>query len=118
MQSRGLKLNPITTLYYIAPASFGFLAILWLYMEAEAVLHHPIVSCCTTPLPIHSLFWKGDQMHQWLAMHMMVLCKQRSSIAELWAHHSISGSFLVRRASSSVKVSHEKGLGYSAMLLL
>lgn len=94
MQSRGLKLNPITTLYYIAPASFGFLAILWLYMEAEAVLHHPIVSCCTTPRPIDSLSGEGNQTHQRLAMHTMVCCKQRSPIAELRAHHSFQEHFL------------------------
>ena len=33
-------------------------------------------------------------MHQWLAMHMVVRYKQRRPIAELWAHNSISRTFL------------------------
>ena len=36
MQRRGLSLNPITTLYYIAPASLAFLSIPWFFIEADA----------------------------------------------------------------------------------
>ena len=35
LQRRGLKLNPITTLYYVAPASGFFLMIPWSVLEAE-----------------------------------------------------------------------------------
>ena len=35
LQKRGLKLNPITTLYYVAPASGFFLMIPWSVLEAE-----------------------------------------------------------------------------------
>jgi len=35
LQKRGLKLNPITTLYYVAPASGLFLMIPWSVLEAE-----------------------------------------------------------------------------------
>uniref|UniRef100_A0A7R9Z8N2 Sugar phosphate transporter domain-containing protein n=1 Tax=Chlamydomonas euryale TaxID=1486919 RepID=A0A7R9Z8N2_9CHLO len=34
LQQRGIKLNPITTLYYIAPACFGFLLIPFSFIEA------------------------------------------------------------------------------------
>ena len=44
LQKRGLSLNPILTLYYIAPASFCFLSILWIFLEKDAVLAHPMVS--------------------------------------------------------------------------
>lgn len=47
LQKRGLSLNPILTLYYIAPASFCFLSILWLFLEKDAVLAHPMVSPVT-----------------------------------------------------------------------
>lgn len=35
LQSRGLKLNPITTLYYVAPCCFGFLLIPFFALEAS-----------------------------------------------------------------------------------
>lgn len=35
LQRRGLSLNPITTMYYIAPASFAFLSIPWAVIEAR-----------------------------------------------------------------------------------
>ena len=44
LQKRGLRLNPILTLYYIAPASFCFLSVLWLFLEKDAFLAHPMVS--------------------------------------------------------------------------
>jgi hypothetical protein len=37
-QRRGLSLNPITTMYYIAPASFAFLSIPWFFIEARPML--------------------------------------------------------------------------------
>lgn len=33
LQGRGIKLNPITTLYYVAPACFCFLLLPWLAIE-------------------------------------------------------------------------------------
>ena len=33
MQKRGLKLNPITSLYYIAPCCLAFLSIPWVLVE-------------------------------------------------------------------------------------
>ena len=44
LQKRGLRLNPILKLYYIAPASFCFLSVLWFFLEKDAVLAHPMVS--------------------------------------------------------------------------
>lgn len=41
LQSRGLKLNPITTLYYVAPCCFGFLFVPWLFLEAGAIMRDP-----------------------------------------------------------------------------
>jgi len=38
LQRRGLKLNPVTTLYYVAPASFVCLALPWSILEAPALL--------------------------------------------------------------------------------
>ena len=35
LQRRGLSLNPITTMYYIAPASFLFLCVPWGVIEAR-----------------------------------------------------------------------------------
>ncbi|CAL5221974.1 g4256 [Coccomyxa viridis] len=40
LQRKGLKLNPFLTMYYIAPASFGVLSILWIFVEREAVMAH------------------------------------------------------------------------------
>jgi hypothetical protein len=37
LQRRGLKLNPITTLYYVAPASGFFLMIPWSVLEVEKI---------------------------------------------------------------------------------
>lgn len=37
LQRRGLSLNPITTLYYIAPCSLGFLFIPWLFLEKDVL---------------------------------------------------------------------------------
>lgn len=38
LQSRGIKLNPISTLYYIAPACFMFLLVPFVTLEAPAML--------------------------------------------------------------------------------
>ena len=38
LQRRGLSLNPITTLYYIAPVSFAFLCIPWFFLESGTLL--------------------------------------------------------------------------------
>lgn len=38
LQRRGLSLNPITSLLYIAPASFAFLSIPWWFIEAGPLL--------------------------------------------------------------------------------
>ena len=35
LQSRGLKLNPVTTLYYVAPCCFCFLLLPFFYLEAH-----------------------------------------------------------------------------------
>lgn len=43
LQRRGLKLNPITTLYYIAPCCFGFLLIPFAFIEAPKLLNDPSV---------------------------------------------------------------------------
>ncbi len=39
LQQRGIKLNPITTLYYIAPACFAFLLIPFCFLEAPKMLY-------------------------------------------------------------------------------
>lgn len=38
LQSRGLKLNPITTLYYVAPCCFVFLLIPFSFIEYEKIM--------------------------------------------------------------------------------
>ncbi|GAB4819493.1 hypothetical protein N2152v2_006539 [Parachlorella kessleri] len=43
LQSRGLKLNPITTLYYVAPCCFCFLLVPWLFLEAGKIAADPNV---------------------------------------------------------------------------
>lgn len=40
---RGLSLNPITTLYYIAPASFVCLLLPWAIFEARPLMNDPTV---------------------------------------------------------------------------
>ena len=50
MQRKGLKLNPFLTMYYIAPASFGVLSVLWIFVEREAVMAHHFVSLSSQPL--------------------------------------------------------------------
>jgi len=37
LQSKGLKLNPITTLYYIAPACFVCLGVPWIFLELPKI---------------------------------------------------------------------------------
>ncbi|KAK9819643.1 hypothetical protein WJX72_000664 [[Myrmecia] bisecta] len=43
LQRRGLTLNPITTMYYIAPASLAFLAIPFALIEARQIFYDPAV---------------------------------------------------------------------------
>lgn len=38
LQSRGIKLNPVTTLYYIAPACFGFLCFPFAFIELPKMM--------------------------------------------------------------------------------
>ena len=42
-QRRGLKLNPITSLYYIAPCCFGFLLLPFLMFELPKIRNDPAV---------------------------------------------------------------------------
>ena len=44
LQSRGLKLNPVTTLYYIAPCSAGFLLVPFALLEAKVLFNDPQVN--------------------------------------------------------------------------
>ncbi|KAG2499145.1 hypothetical protein HYH03_002728 [Edaphochlamys debaryana] len=39
LQARGIKLNPVTTLYYIAPACFAFLLFPFTFIEAPKMIH-------------------------------------------------------------------------------
>jgi hypothetical protein len=41
LQSRGLKLNPITTLYYVAPCCFGFLLLPFFSLELGKIMNAP-----------------------------------------------------------------------------
>ena len=43
LQRRGLKLNPITTLYYIAPCCFGFLLLPFAMIEVPKIMNDPSV---------------------------------------------------------------------------
>lgn len=43
LQRRGLTLNPITTMYYIAPASMLFLSVPWGVIEAQRLFSDPTV---------------------------------------------------------------------------
>ena len=43
LQSRGLKLNPITTLYYVAPCCFGFLLLPFFAIEFSKITSDPSV---------------------------------------------------------------------------
>ena len=42
LQSRGVKLNPVTTLYYVAPPCFVFLMFPWAYLEMNKVMNEPL----------------------------------------------------------------------------
>eukprot|EP00271_Cylindrocystis_brebissonii_P011638 TRINITY_DN29528_c0_g1_i1.p1 TRINITY_DN29528_c0_g1~~TRINITY_DN29528_c0_g1_i1.p1 ORF type:complete len:331 (-),score=49.22 TRINITY_DN29528_c0_g1_i1:1312-2304(-) len=42
LQKKGLQLNPITTLYYIAPCSFVFLAVPWAILELPVMTSGPL----------------------------------------------------------------------------
>ena len=44
LQRRGLKLNPVTTMYYIAPVSFLCLGIPWAFLEAGTLFADDKVS--------------------------------------------------------------------------
>ncbi|KAG0630564.1 hypothetical protein M758_1G187900 [Ceratodon purpureus] len=43
LQKKGLSLNPITSLYYIAPCSFFFLAIPWAFLERPMMMDAEVV---------------------------------------------------------------------------
>ena len=43
LQDRGLSINPITTLHYIAPCGFSFLLIPWVFLERKRVVSDPTV---------------------------------------------------------------------------
>ena len=53
LQRRGLSLNPVTTMYYIAPISFACLAIPWIFIEARPLFADEKVGPCC------SAFFKG-----------------------------------------------------------
>lgn len=44
LQSKGLKLNPITTLYYVAPCCFAFLTVPFVALEANKLMSDPNVN--------------------------------------------------------------------------
>lgn len=60
-QSRGLKLNPITTLYYVAPCCFGFLLVPWLFLEAGAISRDPDVIISPFLLLTNAMVAFGEQ---------------------------------------------------------
>ena len=39
LQARGIKLNPVTTLYYVAPACFGFLSVPFAIVEMPKIMN-------------------------------------------------------------------------------
>jgi hypothetical protein len=41
LQQRGIKLNPVSTLYYIAPACFGFLTLPFFFIELPKMMADP-----------------------------------------------------------------------------
>lgn len=41
LQKRGLKLNPITSLYYISPCCFLFLSLPWAILELPKLMRSP-----------------------------------------------------------------------------
>lgn len=43
LQRRNMKLNPITTLYYIAPCCFAFLLLPFVMLEAPKIMNDPSV---------------------------------------------------------------------------
>lgn len=44
LQSRGLKLNPVTTLYYVAPCCFAFLLLPFFFLEGPKIMADPNLS--------------------------------------------------------------------------
>jgi hypothetical protein len=66
LQRRGLSLNPITSLYYIAPASFAFLSIPWWFIEATPLLSDPTVRALLRML----LPFESEQAAQWLRRNL------------------------------------------------
>ncbi len=55
LQKRGLKLNPITSLYYISPCCFVFLAFPWAFLELPKLLNSPEpVRACVAWSPYNS----------------------------------------------------------------
>ena len=44
LQSRGLKLNPVTTLYYVAPCCFAFLLLPFIFLEGPKLMADPNLS--------------------------------------------------------------------------
>lgn len=48
LQKKGLSLNPVTTMYYIAPVSFAFLSLPWGFIEARKLFTDESVSIFCT----------------------------------------------------------------------
>ena len=80
-QRRGLTLNPITTLHYIAPASFAFLSIPWYFIEARALLSDNRVNQPARPLTLkpknpllHNVSWSPHVTSVMVAERAILRC--------------------------------------------
>jgi len=70
LQSRGLKLNPITTLYYVAPCCFGFLLIPFMFLEFGKITTDPNVIINPFYMITNALAAFGTRGVAWLFLDM------------------------------------------------
>lgn len=80
LQRRGLSLNPITTMYYIAPASLAFLSIPWFFIEARQLMNDPKV-CLSAPLEALLGQWIHSRQEPWYdCLTPSPVCKSDSMV--------------------------------------
>ena len=70
LQKRGIKMNPVSTLYHIAPCCFVFLFLPFTYIELPKIINDPNVRI-DVPLLLGSAaiaFGEGEQMGSRIAL--------------------------------------------------
>jgi hypothetical protein len=85
LQKRGLRLNPVTTLYFVAPCCLGFLTIPWAALEA------PRMFAAGEPLALDPVVFVSNAMAA-CALNMSVSSRVFHGFGIICVRASRSGS--------------------------